>query len=69
MERLNLSSIKGFILNLPSSVGWWGVLTIPLKRRHWVAVRSIEGTYYNLDSKLKQPEIIGEEQKLKFVDV
>ncbi|CAK8682356.1 unnamed protein product [Clavelina lepadiformis] len=59
LERLCLKNIKGFILNVPSSIGW-GLLTIPLKRRHWIAVRSVDRVFYNLDSKLKQPEIIGE---------
>jgi len=63
-DQFNLSNIKGFILNIPSSIGW-GMLTIPLKRRHWIAVCAIDGVYYNLDSKLKQPEVIGEEQQLK----
>lgn len=64
VDRLCLSNIKGFILNIPSSIGW-GMLTIPLKRRHWIAVRAIDNIFYNLDSKLKQPEIIGEAVQLK----
>uniref|UniRef100_H2ZPY8 Josephin-2 n=1 Tax=Ciona savignyi TaxID=51511 RepID=H2ZPY8_CIOSA len=64
LERLCLTNIKGFILNIPSTIGW-GVLTIPLKRRHWIGVRAIDNIYYNLDSKLKQPEIIGEALQLK----
>jgi len=64
LNRLCLNNIKGFILNIPSSVGW-GLLTIPLKRRHWIAVRSIDGVFYNLDSKLKTPEVIGEAVQLK----
>ena len=43
------------------------MLTIPIKRRHWVAVREIGNIYYNLDSKLKQPEVIGEAAALKYV--
>jgi len=66
LERLCLRNIKGFILNLPSSIGW-GMLTIPIKRRHWIAVRAIDNIYFNLDSKLKQPEVIGEEAALKYV--
>jgi len=64
LDRLCLKNIKGFILNLPSSIGW-GMLTIPLKRRHWIAVRAIDGIFYNLDSKLKQPEVIGEAAQLR----
>ena len=65
LDRLCLKNIKGFILNLPSSIGW-GMLTIPLKRRHWIAVRAIDGVFYNLDSKLKQPEVVGEAPQLRF---
>ena len=66
LERLCLQNIVGFILNLPSSIGW-RMLTIPIKRRHWIAVRAIDRTYYNLDSKLKYPEEIGEAAALKYV--
>lgn len=34
---------------------------MPLRRRHWIAVRRIGEYYYNLDSKLRQPELIGNE--------
>lgn len=55
---INLEVVKGFILNLPSDykIGW---LTLPLKRKHWVALKYIQGAFYNLDSKLKAPERIG----------
>lgn len=41
-----------------------GIITLPLQRRHWVAIRNINGQYYNLDSKLSTPGIIGSEQDL-----
>lgn len=64
VDRLCLNNIKGFILNIPSSIGW-GMMTIPLKRRHWIAVRQIDDVFYNLDSKLKQPDLIGEAVQLR----
>ncbi|XP_044533495.1 josephin-1 isoform X2 [Gracilinanus agilis] len=43
----------------------WGPLKLPLKRQHWICVREVGGTYYNLDSKLKMPEWIGGESELR----
>uniref|UniRef100_A0A8C9G4D1 Josephin-1 n=1 Tax=Pavo cristatus TaxID=9049 RepID=A0A8C9G4D1_PAVCR len=59
-----LSNVMGFIMNLPSSL-CWGPLKLPLKRQHWICVREVGGTYYNLDSKLKMPEWIGGESELR----
>lgn len=56
----------GFIMNLPSSL-CWGPLKLPLKRQHWICVREVGGTYYNLDSKLKMPEWIGGESELRYL--
>jgi len=44
-------------------VGW---LSLPLKRKHWYAVRFIGDNYYNLDSKLDAPQLIG---KVNLVQV
>lgn len=33
-------------------------------RKHWIAIRKIGLTYYNLDSKLQQPESIGNEENV-----
>ncbi|XP_061495126.1 josephin-1 [Rhineura floridana] len=59
-----LSNVMGFIMNLPSSL-CWGPLKLPLKRQHWICVREVGGTYYNLDSKLKVPEWVGGESELR----
>ncbi|XP_071452673.1 josephin-2-like, partial [Hetaerina americana] len=61
---LKLENILGFILNVPSEYRLGGVLPLPLHRRHWVAIRAIGNTYYNLDSKLRAPEPVGEESDL-----
>lgn len=50
--------------------GW---LALPIKRKHWVAIRNIPSPtekeagrhqYYNLDSKFDNPEAIGTDAKL-----
>ncbi|CAI9577567.1 unnamed protein product [Staurois parvus] len=61
---ISLSNVTGFIMNLPSSLSW-GPLKLPLKRQHWICVREISGTYFNLDSKLKRPERIGSDDDLR----
>ncbi|XP_072277192.1 josephin-1 [Pyxicephalus adspersus] len=61
---ISLSNVTGFIMNLPSSLSW-GPLKLPLKRQHWICVREVCGTYFNLDSKLKRPERIGNDDDLR----
>ncbi|MBN3299958.1 JOS2 protein, partial [Amia calva] len=65
LQCLCVSRPVGFILNVPSRVSL-GLLSLPLRRRHWVAVRRINGLYYNLDSKLKSPVCIGGEEELRL---
>lgn len=55
---LNLDNILGFILNVPSDYKL-GFVLLPLRRRHWVTIRQVHGSYYNLDSKLESPQLIG----------
>ncbi|KAG8511170.1 Josephin-1 [Galemys pyrenaicus] len=64
VSAIALTNVMGFIMNLPSSL-CWGPLKLPLKRQHWICVREVGGTYYNLDSKLKMPEWIGGESELR----
>ncbi|XP_074786157.1 josephin-2 isoform X3 [Athene noctua] len=64
LERLVLGQILGFILNVPSHVSL-GFVALPLRRKHWLAVRQLRGTYYNLDSKLRAPVAIGGEAELR----
>ncbi|RNA40202.1 josephin-2 [Brachionus plicatilis] len=61
---LNLSRIKGFILNIPSDYKIGGFIPLPWEKKHWIAVSKIEDFYFNLDSKLDEPELIGDENKL-----
>jgi len=63
VDILDLDRVYGFILNIPTDYEW-GFIRIPLKRRHWTCVRKIDGHYYNLDSKLEFPELIGQEPEV-----
>ena len=54
----------GFIVNIPSPMQL-GFVSVPIRRKHWIAVRQIDGTYYNLDSKLSKPSKIGDSSKLR----
>ncbi|XP_075040244.1 josephin-2 [Mixophyes fleayi] len=64
LESLELSEIFGFILNIPSPISL-GFLSLPITRKHWIAVRQMNGVYYNLDSKLKSPVRLGGPRELK----
>lgn len=61
---IELSNVTGFILNVPSNLRW-GPFRLPLKRQHWIGVREVGGTYYNLDSKLRSPQCIGSPDELR----
>lgn len=41
-------------------------MLLSLKRRHWVALKKIHGAFYNLDSKLDSPQLIG---KVNIVNI
>ncbi|XP_055836734.1 josephin-like protein [Episyrphus balteatus] len=61
---INFDEVVGFILNIPADYKF-GYVTLPIKKRHWIAVRKIDdGQYYNLDSKLESPHCIGDEESL-----
>ncbi|XP_023022475.1 josephin-2 isoform X2 [Leptinotarsa decemlineata] len=60
---LNLNKICGFILNVPSDYKI-SFITLPLRRKHWVTIRDIAGLFYNLDSKLDNPLLIGRDNDL-----
>lgn len=72
---LQLDSIYGFIMNIPNEY-YLGYIKLPFQRRHWIAIKNINGNYYNLDSKLKEPVLIGGDaalieyfqEQLKFKD-
>ncbi|XP_058836183.1 josephin-like protein isoform X4 [Topomyia yanbarensis] len=62
---IDTSNIVGFILNVPSNYKV-GFVRLPLQRRHWITVKSINGEYWNLDSKLDTPQLIGNYTFLAF---
>jgi len=39
-------------------------INLLMSRKHWIAIRKIDDFYYNLDSKLTLPEVIGKEKEL-----
>lgn len=55
---LKLDQIFGFVMNIPSECRL-GFIWLPMKRRHWISIKNINGIYYNLDSKLPNPSRIG----------
>lgn len=64
LGKLCLDYIQGFILNIPTDYKLMGYVKLPLKRKHWITVRKVQGSYYNLDSKLDAPKVIGQEKEL-----
>lgn len=62
-STIDTSQILGFILNVPTDYKI-GFVVLPLKRRHWIAIRKIDEQYWNLDSKLDAPQSIGNVRKI-----
>lgn len=67
VSSIALPNVMGFILNVPSNLRW-GPLRLPLKRQHWIGVREVGGVYYNLDSKLRNPHLIGNADELRYFE-
>lgn len=61
---VDLEKVEGFILNAPSGYKIAGIVPLGMGRKHWYTVRKIENSYYNLDSKLKKPDRIGDSSSL-----
>ena len=53
LSRLRPENIFGFLVNRPSGFLW------PFRGKHWIAIRRISDTYYDLDSKHSEPVMIG----------
>jgi josephin len=67
-EHLRLDRIKGFILNIPnpSYSNKWGaqhLINLPLSflmsKKHWISIIKFHENYFNLDSKLDRPSLVG----------
>ncbi|XP_063701900.1 josephin-2 [Culicoides brevitarsis] len=58
---IDTEQIIGFILNIPNKYDL-GFVAVPLLgRRHWFAIKKIGAQFWNLDSKLKVPKSLGNE--------
>ena len=60
-EEINIDKLYGILIN---TVGKWTAFgyQFSLKLfRHWFSIKKINDHYYNLDSQLKKPEVIGNE--------
>lgn len=65
---IDTERVIGFILNIPNKYDL-GFVAVPLLgRRHWISVRKVGSQFWNLDSKLKVPQALGEEKEaLEFI--
>ena len=66
VQELNLEDVFGIILNVSKNsklCGW--LQPISFASRHWVTIKKLQptGDYYNLDSLLKKPHLIGKVSK------
>jgi len=67
VSDLNFSHVFGLILNVPGDFKLFGISANPFNSKHWIAIKALpdaEGSFYNLDSQLDEPEPIGKEQEL-----
>lgn len=65
--EIDLSTAFGFIINCRSSLNI-GPFSLPSPQNHWFCAKQIDKAYYNLDSKLSSPELIGSsEEFLQFL--
>lgn len=61
MTDVDLGRVFGLILNVPSDFKLLGMLPTPFNSKHWIAIKPMpEGSFYNLDSKLEEPKVIGQ---------
>ncbi|CAG5134486.1 unnamed protein product [Candidula unifasciata] len=63
VDVLVTDNIMGFILNTPTDYRL-GFVKLPIHRKHWIAIRWLQGQYMNLDSKLDAPVAIGDQASL-----
>ena len=62
VEALHLETVYGLIINLPSDFKLLGLLPTPFTSKHWIAIKAMDGHFFNLDSKLENPIKIGKVQ-------
>jgi len=59
-DGVPLRDVVGLVANLASS----GFMKV-FNGRHWIAIRNIDGTFYNLDSHLAEPRAFASEAALR----
>ncbi|KAF0989633.1 hypothetical protein HZS_6551 [Henneguya salminicola] len=69
IKALPLQFVKGFIINTRSSSYWSFIHKIfSSQSRHWSSIVRIKDIFYDVDSKLENPELIGNENAItKFL--
>jgi hypothetical protein len=58
LNEVAMGSVKGILVNVKQGVYFW-------QPRHWYTINKDEHEYWNSDSKLKAPQLIGGEEELK----
>jgi len=58
LSQLHPENIFGFLINSPSRMSVMFV-PLPYHGKHWIAIRRVSDTYYELDSKRSEPLVIG----------
>jgi len=66
-EMFNFDQSFGILLNIPIERPVFDRL--PLLRslasgRHWLTIKNVDGIYYDFDSKLHEPKLIGQRERL-----
>ncbi|XP_047143548.1 josephin-2 isoform X2 [Hydra vulgaris] len=69
LNEINIDEIVGFLVNTLSSYKVFGRSINLFLFKHWYAIRSLNGIYFNLDSKLQSPMKIGDRDSvLKYLN-
>ena len=61
VDSVDFGLTFGVILNIPSDFKFMGFVPLPWNRKHWITLKYIPSrdAYYNLDSNLTEPALIG----------
>lgn len=64
-DEINVENVYGMLINTVGKLDAFGYKFSLNMFRHWFSIKMINNVYYNLDSKLKQPERIGTDVELR----
>ena len=64
-DDINIDNVYGILINTVSKWNIFGYKMSTKMFRHWYSIKKINSLYYNLDSQLKEPEVIGNDSELK----